>query len=129
LARIDPRTRELVYASAGQRGYLLHANRRVTILDSTSLPLGVEAEAVIPSTPSVVMQPGDILTFFTDGVVEAESPGRVRFGVGRALEAIRGECDKPARQIIDALHAEIDGFTRHQPQRDDITVVIVKVTG
>lgn len=127
-ARINPATRELVYASAGQRGYLLHPDRRVTILDSTSLPLGVEAEAVIPATPSAIMQPGDILTFFTDGVVEAESPGRVRFGVGRALETIRGECDKPARQIVEALYAEIDGFTRHQPQRDDITMVIVKVT-
>jgi phosphoserine phosphatase RsbU/P len=127
LVRINPRTRELVYASAGQRGYLLHPDRSVTVLDSTSLPLGVEAEAIIPATPSLTLQPGDILTFFTDGAVEAESPGRVRFGVGRALEVIRSEREESARQMIDALYAEIEGFCRHQPQRDDITVVIVKV--
>jgi phosphoserine phosphatase RsbU/P len=127
LVRVDPRTREIVYASAGQRGYLLHPDRSVTVLDSTSLPLGVEAEAVIPAAPPIALGAGDILTFFTDGVVESESPGRVRFGVGRALEAIRGESDKPAAQIVASLHAEIDGFCRHQPRRDDITVVIVKV--
>jgi serine phosphatase RsbU (regulator of sigma subunit) len=129
LARIDPQTRELVYASAGQRGYLLHPDRSVTVLDSTSLPLGVDAETVIPEAPALVLRSGDILTFFTDGAVEAESPGRVRFGVGRALEAIRSERHQPARQIVAGLYKEIDGFCRRQPQRDDITVVVVKVTG
>jgi phosphoserine phosphatase RsbU/P len=129
LVRIDPSDRELVYASAGQRGYVLHPDRSVTVLDSTSLPLGVEAETIIPAAPPMTLWPGDILTFFTDGVVEAESPGRVRFGVGRALETIRSESEKPAEQIVAALYTEIEGFCRHQPHRDDITIVIVKVTG
>ncbi len=40
MARLDPRDRSMVYASAGQRGYLLHSGIEATILDSTSLPLG-----------------------------------------------------------------------------------------
>ena len=128
MARIDPRDRSMVYASAGQRGYLLHPGIDVTVLDSTSLPLGVRAETVVPTAASIALQPGDLLTFFTDGVVEAESPGRVRFGVARALQAIRSERDKPPREIIEALHQEILGFCRNQPPRDDVTIVIVKVT-
>ncbi|MBU4272411.1 MAG: fused response regulator/phosphatase [Planctomycetes bacterium] len=128
MARLDPRDRSMVYASAGQRGYLLHPGLDVTVLDSTSLPLGVRAETVVPAAASIALQPGDLLTFFTDGVVEAESPGRVRFGVARALQAIRSERDKPPREIIEALHQEILGFCRNQPLRDDVTVVIVKVT-
>jgi phosphoserine phosphatase RsbU/P len=127
LAQIDPRTREMAYASAGQRGYLLHAGGGVTVLDSTSLPLGINAENLIPAVPAITLDPGDIVTFFTDGVVEAESPGRVRFGVGRALEVIRGERNRPAARIVQALNEEIEGFCRHQPRRDDITIVIVKV--
>ena len=73
----------------------------VTILDSTSLPLGVRADTVVPATAPIVLGPGDLMTFFTDGVVEAESPGRVRFGVRAALQIIRSERDKPARQIVD----------------------------
>jgi phosphoserine phosphatase RsbU/P len=127
LARLDPQRREFIYASAGQRGYLLHGGGNVTILDSTSLPLGVDAESIVPTGPPLTLEAGDIVALFTDGVVEAESPGRVRFGVGRTLEVIRSERDNAARRIVAALHEEIIGFCRHQPQIDDITVVIVKV--
>ena len=106
---------------------MLHAAGNVTVLDSTSIPLGVEADTVVAAAPPLTLQPGDIMTFFTDGLVEAESPGRVRFGVGRALEvdpqrarqAERGRSSTP-------LHDEMLGFCRQQPQQDDITVVIVK---
>ncbi|MGA2619731.1 MAG: SpoIIE family protein phosphatase [Thermoguttaceae bacterium] len=129
LAKIDPATRELVYGSAGQRSYLLHADRTVTVLDSTGLPLGVDAEATVPMAPplQLTLGGGDLLVMFTDGVVEAESAGRTRFGVGRALEVIQRERQKPARQIIEALRRDIDAFCRYQPHQDDITIVLVKV--
>ncbi|MGW8256016.1 MAG: SpoIIE family protein phosphatase, partial [Thermoguttaceae bacterium] len=127
MARLDPNNRTMTYASAGQRGYLLHAGMDVTILDSTSLPLGIRADAVVPVSPVYNLLSGDLLTFFTDGVVEAESPGRVRFGFTRALEVIRSERDKPARAVIDSLYEEMKGFCRNQPLRDDVTIVVVKV--
>jgi serine phosphatase RsbU (regulator of sigma subunit) len=128
LARLDPRGRSMVYASAGQRGYLLHAGVDVTILDSTSLPLGVRPDTVVPAASAIALKPGELVTFFTDGLSEAESPGRVRFGVARALQVIRSERERPAREIIEGLHQEVLGFCRNQPPRDDITVVVVKVT-
>ena len=51
LARLDPARCEVVYGSAGQRSYLLHGDRSVTVLDSTSLPLGVDAETRVPAAP------------------------------------------------------------------------------
>jgi len=126
MARLDPRERSLVYASAGQRGYLLGASGNVEILDSTSLPLGISVETVVPSAPPRSLNDGDLVAFFTDGLIEAESPGKVRFGKDRALEVIRAAKDDPARRIIERLYEEICGFSRHQPQRDDITIVVVK---
>jgi serine phosphatase RsbU (regulator of sigma subunit) len=127
MARLDPQSRTLVYASAGQRGYLLAADGQATTLDSTSLPLGVRDDTVVPTAAPVTLRSGDIVVFFTDGVAEAESPGRARFGVARALEVVRSERARPAKEIITALHREVCGFTRTQQQGDDITVVIVKV--
>jgi serine phosphatase RsbU (regulator of sigma subunit) len=127
LARIDPVKRELVYGSAGQRSYLLHADRSVTVLDSTSLPLGVDAETIVPTAPTMAFRGGDILALFTDGVVEAESANRTRFGVGRALDVIQNQRQLPAKQIIESLRFEIEDFCRHQPYQDDITMVLVKV--
>jgi len=127
MARLDPHDRSLIYASSGQRGYLLGKGREVTILDSTSLPLGVNADTVVPTAPPITLEPGQIVVFFTDGVFEAESPGLVRFGVQRALEIIRSDRDRPAQEIVETLYQEITGFCRNRPQIDDITVVIVKV--
>ena len=127
MVRLDPRDRSMVYASAGQRGYLLHPGVDATVLDSTSLPLGVNPDTVVPTVARIALRPGDLLTFFTDGVVEAESPGHVRFGVARALQAIRSEREKPAKEIIESLHEEVLGFCRNQPPKDDITIVIAKV--
>ncbi len=127
MARLDPRTRSLIYANAGQRGFLLHGGDDVTTLDSTSPPLGVQEDMIVPTGRPLTLLPGEIVTFFTDGVYEAESPGKVRFGVERALNVIRSERRQSADTIVDALCQEIVGFRRHQPQRDDVTVVIVKV--
>lgn len=129
MLRLDPQDRSMVYASAGQRGYLLGSGVDATILDSTSLPLGVRADTVVPMSAPIALRPGDLVTFFTDGVSEAESPGLVRFGVARALQLIRSEREKPASEIIEALHQEVLGFCRSQPPQDDVTIVVVKVTG
>ncbi len=128
MARLDPRDRSMVYASAGQRGYLLHPGIEATILDSTSLPLGVRPDTVVPAATPIALHPGDLVTFFTDGVAEAESPGRVRFGVARALQIIRSEREKPAAQIIEVLHQQVLGFCRSQSPSDDITIVVAKAT-
>lgn len=129
LARIDPVKREVIYGSAGQRCYVLHADRQVTVLDSTSLPLGVDVETIVPTAPPLDVTPGDMLVLITDGVVEAESASRARFGVGRTLDVIQQHRERPAREIIQALHHEIEDFCRQQPYRDDITIVLVKVLG
>jgi len=127
MGRIDPLTRTFVYAGAGQQGHLLHAGNKVTLLESTSMPLGINEDTVVPTAPPLELVPGEIITFFTDGVFEAESLGGVRFGIQRALEAIRSERNKPASEIVDLLHKEIVSFSRHSTQRDDIAIVIVKM--
>ena len=126
-ARLDPRRRELVYGAAGQRSYLLHASGSVTVLDSTSLPLGVDADMIVPAAPPIVLQTGDVVALFTDGVVETESINRTRFGVGRALEVIRSHRDEPAAQIVETLHQALDVFSLHQPRSDDCTILVVRV--
>jgi serine phosphatase RsbU (regulator of sigma subunit) len=129
LARLDPVRCEVVYGSAGQRSYLLHADRSVTVLDSTSLPLGVDAAIRVPANPPLPLRPGDILLLLTDGVAEAESAGRQPFGVGRALELVQACCDEPAEQIIAALRHELAEFCANQPLQDDVTIVVVKYLG
>lgn len=127
MMRLDPRDRSMVYASAGQRGYLFGDGLETTVLDSTSVPLGVRPDTTVPAAAAISLHPGNLVTFFTDGIAEAESPGRVRFGAARALQVIRSEREKPASEIITILHDEVLGFCRNQPPQDDMTIVVVKV--
>jgi phosphoserine phosphatase RsbU/P len=129
MARLDPARYEMVYGSAGQRSYLLHADRSVTVLDSTSLPLGVDAQTRVPAAPPLLLQPGDVLLLLTDGVAEAESADHQRFGIARTLEVVHACRERSAREIIIALRSELDEFCANQPIQDDVTIVIVKCLG
>jgi hypothetical protein len=81
-----------------------------------SLPLGSTAN-IEPSVTSFHLEPGDVLTFITDGVVEAMDGSRELFGFERA-QAISGK----AAAAIAQQAAEFG-------QCDDITVVRVEFVG
>jgi hypothetical protein len=81
-----------------------------------SLPLGLSSEAASPAQ-TFTLEPGDHITFLTDGVVEAMNPASEMFGFEHA-QAISGQ---PAGSI--AQQAQSFG------QNDDITVLGVEFTG
>ncbi|MCS7305056.1 MAG: fused response regulator/phosphatase [Thermoguttaceae bacterium] len=127
LARLDPQTRQLRYASAGQRAFLLDPAGRRSVLESTSPPLGIDPDLTVPCTEDILLAPGNIVAFFTDGLSEAESPRGGRFGIERPLELIHQHRHWPAQKIIDQLYQQVSRFIAPQPQRDDITIVLLKV--
>ncbi len=126
LARLHPQNRQFCYASAGQRGYLIAPSGETTILDSTSPPLGIDPELAIPCTEDILLPSGTILALFTDGLTEAESPYSGRFSADQALQIIHQHRHLPAHQIIGHLYEAVSHFIAPQPQRDDITIVLLK---
>jgi len=127
LAKIDAESRSLEYASAGLRGYVIGEDGMTTVLDSTSQPLGIDTDGVVPVGTPFKLHDNDTLALFTDGVEEAESSDRERFGVKRALDVIRRQRGRSARDIIDCMFNAIDEFVGKGRQTDDITIVLVKV--
>jgi serine phosphatase RsbU (regulator of sigma subunit) len=128
LARLDPRTRSLVYQSAGHNpGYVLDGEGNVkAVLPSTGMPLGLLPEADFSSTAAITLAPGDLVFFYTDGVVESFSADGGQFGVERALNTVRAHRHQTPHQIIEALLHEVSDFSGNM-QMDDRTAVIIKV--
>jgi sigma-B regulation protein RsbU (phosphoserine phosphatase) len=93
------------------------------ILDG--LPLGIDGDYAYREV-STQMKPGDVLVFFTDGVVEAMNEGGELFGFERLRELlVLGSARRPrtvTRQIVRAVRA----FTGGTPQSDDITLVVLR---
>jgi hypothetical protein len=103
----------LTVANAGHLPPYLNG-REIGILGS--LPLGIVTQPCYEST-TMVLAPGDRLTFVSDGVVEAQSRSGELFGFERT-KVISGD---PATQIAEAARAF--------GQSDDITVVTVEFSG
>ena len=81
-----------------------------------SLPLGVVEGSEI-SVQTFMLQPGDRLTFMTDGVVEATNEAKELFGFERTREI--------SRERAAAIAEQAQSFG----QEDDITVVSVSFAG
>ncbi|HEY9420702.1 MAG TPA: PP2C family protein-serine/threonine phosphatase, partial [Thermoanaerobaculia bacterium] len=78
----------------------------------------------------VIMKPGDMLVFYTDGICEAQGRdenGRLlgEYGTDRLLEVAREHQGETAREVVEAIFASVDAFTRNAAPDDDRTVMVV----
>ncbi|MHC4402195.1 MAG: SpoIIE family protein phosphatase [Planctomycetota bacterium] len=129
LGVLDPQRRALVFTNAGHpAGMVLDRFGNVKAeLESTALPLGILTQTAFPAAGPVVLQPGDTVVMLTDGVLEAMSSEDVFFGSSRALEIVRANLDKPAREIVERLHRAVCHFSRGETLQDDVTLLVIKV--
>lgn len=127
LGRLDPHDRSFTYAGAGHEGYILDSNGAIETLESTSLPLGIEKNVLIPCGPSISLKPGQIVLLMTDGVIEARCSNGDLFGVARALEIVRANREKTAQEIVDTVYNAILSHSQDTPRTDDIAVIVIKV--
>ncbi|HEY2253442.1 MAG TPA: SpoIIE family protein phosphatase, partial [Planctomycetaceae bacterium] len=127
LCRLEPHGRSIVYAGAGHESYLLHVSGEATTLESTGLPLGLVKERPIASAPAVTLQPGELVLLVSDGIFESVSVDRKLFGLTQTLDVVRANRHLSAAEIVAALCRAAQEFGNHAPQKDDMTVVVIKV--
>jgi sigma-B regulation protein RsbU (phosphoserine phosphatase) len=114
-----------IYVNAGHPPPLHFHAKGVTTLKQTGLVLGPSATATY-SRGFLLLDRGDALLLFTDGMIEAtDSKGR-EFGVERLKRAFLALRERPADEIVRALVAKVGGHCRDCPSEDDRTVVVVK---
>jgi len=130
-ARLDPKSRSLVYANAGHipSGHLLGRDGEVeSTLVSTGPPLGLLPDYEYTSSDVLSLNQGQILLLMTDGVTETLAPEDPERGETQAIEYVIAHRQEPARQIAEGLYQAIRAQTGNQPPQDDITSVILKVS-
>lgn len=129
-ARLNLETRELSYVGAGHRAYLMNAAGDVQLLDSTSMPLGLDVNEAVAAATELKLLPGDLLLIVTDGVEEATSPSGCMFGQANLLQLVRESRHDSARRIVDHLvHEHLHAFINNSAPDDDFTALVLKVDG
>jgi serine phosphatase RsbU (regulator of sigma subunit) len=126
LGEYEPSLRRLTYVNAGHNAPILRrANGGIESLEVGGLPLGINTTAPY-ETATIVLQPGDALILFTDGVVEAFNERGEEFGNDRWLGAIRTLPDWSAQESLQYLMKRVDDFVGATRQSDDITCLVFR---
>jgi sigma-B regulation protein RsbU (phosphoserine phosphatase) len=92
------------------------------------LPLGVSGDSEYEELHRRITA-GQIIAIGTDGIWETKNPRGILFGKDRLREIIRTNAGEPAKAILTKVLNEIEGFRSSLPQEDDLTLVVIKITG
>jgi sigma-B regulation protein RsbU (phosphoserine phosphatase) len=130
LGRLNLLDRILVYANAGHNPPLLFRadSNSIEKMEVTGVALGMMAEMEYEQR-QVSLVHGDVLLLYTDGIVEAMNKKEDLFGENRLRSALTAAAGHSAQEILDGILRDLAGFTEGVEQSDDITAVVIKVTG
>src|ERR671921_611309 len=127
-AILDPKSGRLSYANAGHDVPYLHRNGDAEELRARGMPLGL-MPGMSYEEKEVVVDAGESVLFYSDGLVEAHDPKGEMFGF-RRLRALVAEHDDEERSLVDFLLDELHSFTGEGwEQEDDITMVTLGKIG
>jgi len=125
--RLDTTTGKLTYSNGGHPLPLLvrRGDREILPLRATGLPVGVLIEAIYEEY-SLVLQPGDFVLFYTDGVTETFDPQGNEFGEERLIAILDQNRSMEPDQVLTAVEQGVIQFAGGGKASDDLTLLIVR---
>jgi serine phosphatase RsbU (regulator of sigma subunit)/DNA-binding transcriptional regulator YhcF (GntR family) len=129
-AEYEPASCVLQYVNAGHNPPIIVRPRTESCqlfhLRAEGVPIGMFADAQFVATKFQLAQ-DDILVAYTDGITEAANASSELWGLER-LESLLRSCSRMApTEIVERILAEVSDFANGEPQRDDVTLVVLKV--
>jgi len=128
IAEFDPASRRLTYVNAGHNDPILRRQSgAIERLGIGGLPLGIMEDALYQSG-EVMLQSGDWLVAFTDGVIEAENSFQQEYGEQRFLTMLHSGAMLAPAMLLNTVMVDLDRFVGNAPQHDDITCMLLHAT-
>ena len=122
---LDITTGRMKFANAGHNPPLLkRANGNFEYLKTRAGFVLAGMEGVCYRAGELVLDPGDRLFLYTDGVPEATNADNKLYGEDRLLAFMNANASAEATEILPQLKADIDEFVGEAPQFDDITMLM-----
>ncbi len=127
---LEPSTGRFSYSSGGHDSPLVvHPDGSSTLLPRTNgIALGVLPEFEYASN-TVVLQPGDTVMLYTDGVTEAQNENGEQFGLARLSSLFDGAPPAGEEEATARVFERVKAFAGSAQQFDDITCVAIRMTG
>jgi serine phosphatase RsbU (regulator of sigma subunit) len=129
-AIIDPRQKTLTLSNAGQTQPVMcrigESSPRYLETEGDTFPLGIVPECDYRET-EIALRAGDVVVFYTDGVVEAMNAKSELYGFDRLMAAISSARDLGADELLQSVIDDVTRFVGGVEQHDDLTIVVAKV--
>ena len=124
---LDLRSHILTYASAGHNLaiYAPAGDAPPEPMLTDGIPLGIVTPVEI-GQKRIALAPGDVVLFYTDGVLDAQNAAGEDFGDKRLLETIAAHRGGSAEAIAAAIEAAVQVFVGGEMPYDDFTLIVVK---
>ncbi|MHC1744612.1 MAG: PP2C family protein-serine/threonine phosphatase [Syntrophobacteraceae bacterium] len=124
---LDGKSGEFSYVRAGHDPPLLFSRAGKTLRPSYDVgqALGVFPDPLLDEQ-TMLLQPGDTLLVYTDGVTDARDAQSEFFGLERISKAVCDGVARSAQELCDHLLKTVTDFQQSAPQDDDVTLVAVR---
>ncbi len=127
--QFQPDTHQATFASAGHSPPLLWKGARNSLLrlDAEGLIIGVFKDFPYQQS-EVMLEPGDCLLLYTDGVIEAENAEGEFFGEDRLGELLSTSSELAPQALIDHIFEQVRLFAGQHSFQDDVSLVVMKIS-
>ncbi len=119
----DRDTGEVQLANAGHNLPFVRGRDGVRELRATGMPLGLMPESSYDEIQAVI-NPGEVLLLYSDGITEQHNDDGEMFGFGRTQDLVGQAESGPA--LVDACVSTLERFSGDQEQEDDVTLVTLE---
>ena len=125
--QFDIKKRQIRYANAGHPSPLLlnPSQKEFKQLDAEGLILGIRKNVIFEEKTTMLVK-GDLILFYTDGLIEAENANQEFFGLDRVKAVFLENAEESPQTIIDSLFAALRQFCQSTAFADDITLMVFK---
>jgi sigma-B regulation protein RsbU (phosphoserine phosphatase) len=128
-AIIDVRGRTISISNAGHCPAAFVSKTDKKYLRVKGLALGLDGGKIFTRATeeqTFALMSGDVLVFYTDGVVEATNAAGDLFGYERLLDVVSSVQDKSATDIKLAIIEAVNHYAESGSVSDDLTLVVIK---
>lgn len=129
LGRHDASTKEFEYINAGHNPPILYKflKDEFSFLTKGGIFLGFSDTSINYETGKFLLEKGDLLLIYTDGLTEACDKDLNEFGLERLKEIMKSLYPRSAKEICDYLIKEIYQFCNSKDLKDDLSLIVLKV--
>lgn len=127
-ARVDLHAGRMDFVDCGHTETILWRGRTgdCELLHGMDLFLGVTEQCRYQQV-SVAVAPGDLLVFYSDGVIEARNAEGEFFGLPRLIDLVKGHGGKGSAEVVGEIVKAVREFSGYGTFADDVTCVAVRL--